>query len=158
MRTLFILFLLIPIIEIYVLIKVGGVIGAVPTIFAVVATAVIGVTLLRQQGYQVLFSLRSKLAVGALPAKEMLEGVMLAVGGAFLLTPGFVTDALGFSLILPVFRHAWLRLAWGKFGISRHGSGEYGGGRYDGKPTGRADKDHAKGDTLEGEFRREDDH
>ncbi len=100
----FVLFLLIPIIEIYFLIKVGEVIGAWPTIFLVVLTAVIGAALLRQQGLSTLARLQNNISQGKIPAQEMVEAVMLAVGGALLMTPGFVTDTIGFLCLLPFSR------------------------------------------------------
>jgi len=99
-----VLFLIIPIIEIFFLIKVGEVIGALPTIILVVLTAVIGAGLLRQQGLSTLARLQQSLGQGKLPAQEMIEGVLLAVGGALLMTPGFVTDTMGFLCLLPVTR------------------------------------------------------
>ena len=99
-----VLFLIIPIIEIFFLIKVGEVIGALPTIVLVVLTAVIGAGLLRQQGLSTLARLQQSLGQGKLPAQEMIEGVLLAVGGALLMTPGFVTDTMGFLCLLPVTR------------------------------------------------------
>ena len=100
----FVLFLLIPIIEIFFLIKVGEIIGAFPTIILVVLTAVIGAGLLRQQGLSTLARFQQNLSTGKLPAQEMVEGIMLAVGGALLMTPGFVTDAMGFLCLLPFSR------------------------------------------------------
>ena len=99
-----VLFLIIPIIEIYFLIKVGEVIGAFPTIILVVLTAVIGAGLLRQQGLSTLARLQKNMGQGKLPAQEMIEGVLLAVGGALLMTPGFVTDTIGFLCLLPFSR------------------------------------------------------
>ena len=110
-NTIFVvLFLLIPIIEIFFLIKVGEVIGAWPTIILVVLTAVIGAALLRQQGLSTLARLQQNLGQGKLPAQEMIEGILLAVGGALLMTPGFVTDTIGFLCLLPVTRQ-WLAKA-----------------------------------------------
>ena len=100
----FVLFLLVPILEIYFLIKVGEVIGAWPTIFLVVLTAVIGAGLLRQQGLSTLARMQQNLGQGKLPAQEIIEGVLLAVGGALLMTPGFVTDTFGFLCLLPFSR------------------------------------------------------
>ena len=99
-----VLFLIIPIIEIYFLIKVGEVIGALPTIILVVLTAVIGAGLLRQQGLSTRARLQQNISQGKIPAQEMLEGVILAVGGALLMTPGFVTDTIGFLCLLPFSR------------------------------------------------------
>ena len=99
-----VLFLVIPIIEIFFLIKVGEVIGAFPTIILVVLTAVIGAGLLRQQGISTLARFQQNMGKGKLPAQEIVEGVLLAVGGALLMTPGFVTDAMGFLCLLPFSR------------------------------------------------------
>ena len=101
------LFMLIPIVEMWILIEVGGWIGALPTIGLVVLTATIGLSLLKQQGLTTLMRARRKMDEGAIPASELVSGVMIAVGGALLLTPGFVTDALGFALLIPQTRK-WL--------------------------------------------------
>jgi len=116
-RSLFILFLLVPLIEIYFLIQVGSVIGAAWTVFLVVATAVIGAGLLRQQGFSTLQRAQTSLAHGEIPAIAMLEGVALLISGAMLLTPGFFTDTIGFILLVPTFRQAVIKqlLASGQF-------------------------------------------
>jgi UPF0716 protein FxsA len=106
-RLLFLLFLVVPLVEIYFLIKVGDVIGAGWTIFAVVATAVIGASLLRIQGASTLLRAQLNLAKGSLPAMEMMEGFALALSGVLLLTPGFFTDIFGFLLLIPPVRR-WL--------------------------------------------------
>ena len=142
---LFLLFLLVPLVEIYFLIKVGNVIGAFPTIALVVFTALLGAMLLRFQGLMTLSRCRRSLAQGAVPALEMLEGVLLVFAGGLLLTPGFFTDAIGFALLLPLFRRSlilWFirksELRVEQFGESSrtHRSRHY---------------------TIEGEYRREDD-
>lgn len=99
-----ILFLAIPIAEIYLLIEVGSVIGVFPTILLVVGTAVLGAALLRQQGLSTITRFQNNMAAGQLPATEMLEGVLLIIGGALLMTPGFFTDAIGFLCLIPVSR------------------------------------------------------
>ena len=99
-----VLFLVIPIIEVYLLIEVGGLIGAGWTILLVVLTAVIGVNLLRQQGLSTLMRANQVMSQGQVPAMEMMEGLFLAVGGALLITPGFFTDAIGFICLLPFTR------------------------------------------------------
>ncbi|NRB39844.1 MAG: FxsA family protein [Pseudomonadales bacterium] len=104
MRFLLPLFIVIPIIEMWVLIQVGGMIGAWPTIGLVLLTAMIGLHLLKQQGLSTLMRANQKMAEGNLPAEEMLEGIALAIGGALLLTPGFFTDAIGFVCLLPFTR------------------------------------------------------
>lgn len=123
-----VLFFLIPLVEIYLLIQVGGVIGVLPTILLVVFTAVLGAFLLRQQGLSTLARFQASVAKGEVPASAMLEGVMLIIGGALLMTPGFFTDAIGFACLLP-FSRKWLAKAMlsrakpGQF--SQHSSTSY---------------------------------
>lgn len=104
MRFLLPLFIIMPIVEMWVLIQVGGLIGAMPTIALVLLTAMIGLHLLKQQGVSTLMRANQKMAEGGLPAQEMAEGILLAIGGALLLTPGFFTDAIGFYCLIPVTR------------------------------------------------------
>ena len=100
-KILFIAFLVIPIIEIYTLVKVGGIIGAGWTIFIVIGTAVLGASLLRQQGLATWTRLNQSITQGQLPPTILVEGILLLLSGAFLLTPGFVTDAIGFLFLIP---------------------------------------------------------
>ena len=140
----FLLFLAIPLVEIWLLIKVGGVIGAFPTVALVVLTAVIGAALVRHQGLATLRRLQDAMARGEAPAIEMLEGVLLLASALLLLTPGFFTDALGFACLIPPVRRALALWLLGRFTmITPAGQGQ----RHDGghQPT-----------TIEGEFRRED--
>ena len=95
----------IPIAEIYAFIEVGGEIGALNTIALTILTAVIGMALLRYQGLSVLTQAQSRLDAGQSPVREILNGVLLAVAGLFLLIPGFVTDTVGFLLFLPPLRN-----------------------------------------------------
>ena len=88
----------------YLLIEVGSTIGTLPTIALVMLTAVIGVALLRRQGLATLTRGLGRLQRGEVPAQEMAEGILLAISGALLLTPGFVTDAVGFAFLLPASR------------------------------------------------------
>lgn len=103
------LFFIVPLIEIYLLIEVGSVIGAGWTILLVVLTAVIGVNLLRQQGVSTLMRANQVMSQGQIPAMEMMEGIVLAVGGALLITPGFFTDILGFLCLIPQTRRGFIR-------------------------------------------------
>ncbi len=105
-----VLFILVPLIEIYLLIKVGSLIGALPTVLIVIFTAILGTALLKQQGLATLRRYQQSLAQGKIPAQELVEGLALAFGGALLLTPGFVTDFIGFLCLLPVTRQ-WI-IAW----------------------------------------------
>jgi UPF0716 protein FxsA len=139
-------FFLTPIIEMYLLIRVGGYIGAVPTIVLVMLTAVIGVALLRVQGLATLTRGMSRLEGGELPAREMAEGILLAVAGALLVTPGFVTDAMGFLLLLPATRAAAARRLLERVVVRGVGPG----GRHPGESRPGSD---ASGPTvIEGQF------
>jgi len=108
-RLLLLLFLTVPIAEMAILIWVGGVIGALPTILAVALTAVVGVWLLRLQGFLTLHRVQERLQKGELPDTELLEGALLLIGGTLLLTPGFMTDILGFICLFPGSRRAICR-------------------------------------------------
>ncbi len=116
------LIITVPLIEIYLLIKIGSVIGALPTILMVVLTAVLGAALLRQQGLAALQRFQIAIAKEEVPATELLEGVILLIGGILLLTPGFFTDAIGFLCLLPFSRKFILGAIWSRLGVrvSRH--------------------------------------
>lgn len=101
-----ILFIAVPIIEIGLFVQVGGAIGLWPTLAIVILTAVLGTALLRHQGLDTLRRVQDSLAQDRLPVAEMFDGLCLLMAGALLLTPGFMTDALGFLLFMPPFRAA----------------------------------------------------
>ena len=103
-QILFLVILIIPFAEIYLLLQIGGIVGVFPTILLVVFTAVLGVWLLRQQGFATLQRFQASLAQGVIPAYEMIEGPIILVGGALLLTPGFITDMIGFACLVPQWR------------------------------------------------------
>ena len=103
---LFIIFIIIPIIELAIILKVNSFIGIGWTLGLIIVTAFVGVRLLRQQGISTLVRANQKLQQGQLPAQELAEGFLLALAGALLLTPGFVTDAAGFTLLVPATRKA----------------------------------------------------
>ena len=92
---IFPIFVVVTLAEIYVLVSVGGAIGAWSTILLVIITALIGSTLLKQQGWSIMAKAQQSIAEGRTPALEMLEGVVILVSGVLLLTPGFITDGLG---------------------------------------------------------------
>ena len=100
----FLVFFSIPIVEMYLLIEVAERIEALPTILLVMLTAVLGVSLIRQQGLSTLTKGIRRLNRAEIPAAEIIEGVLLAVAGAFLITPGFLTDFIGFMIIIPITR------------------------------------------------------
>lgn len=101
---LFLIFVAVPIIEIALFIQVGGLIGLLPTLLIVVLTAVAGTALMRHQGVQALRKLQDQLASGGDPSGPIAHGALILVAGVLLLTPGFFTDALGLSLLVPAFR------------------------------------------------------
>lgn len=104
MRVFLFLFLLFPIVELALLIQVGSAIGVLPTLLLVIGTAILGGVLLRVAGVATAWRAREKLARGELPEQEMLEGLMIALGGGLLLLPGFITDVLGVLCLIPFSR------------------------------------------------------
>ena len=98
---IFPIFVVVTLAEIYVLVSVGGAIGAWSTILLVIITALIGSTLLKQQGWSIMAKAQQSIAEGRTPAIEMLEGVVILVSGVLLLTPGFITDGLGLLGLMP---------------------------------------------------------
>ncbi|AWL13291.1 UPF0716 protein YtzA [Saliniradius amylolyticus] len=104
MGKLFLLFAIMPIIEIAVLIEVGEQIGGWNTVGLVILSAIVGAYLVRQQGMMTALQARQKMQLGQLPGQEMVEGLMLVVAGVLLVTPGFVTDIFGLALTLPMIR------------------------------------------------------
>jgi UPF0716 protein FxsA len=108
LARLALLFVVIPLLELALLIQVGQVIGLPATILLVLATGVAGAALARREGLRTLSALQAELARGALPGQSLLDGLAILVGGAFLLTPGILTDAAGFLLLLPPTRR-WVQ-------------------------------------------------
>ena len=99
--ALFVIFIVVPIVELYVIIQVGGAIGTWPTIALLIADSILGAWLLRSQGRAAWARFNEALANRRPPAREVFDGAMIILGGAFLLTPGFITDILGLFLLLP---------------------------------------------------------
>jgi UPF0716 protein FxsA len=108
--VLFLVFLVTPVVEIAVFIKVGGLIGVQATIAIVLVNAVLGALLLRSQGLATLTRARKSLEQGRPPVEAVVDGVGLIVAGALMVTPGLVTDAVGFFLLIPPFRR-WAAMA-----------------------------------------------
>ena len=144
MRLFFFLFIMIPIIEIALLIEVGSYIGAFNTVGLIVLTAFIGIIMLRQQGIDTLLRARRRLDEGEVPAREMVDGIFLAVAGICLLTPGFFTDALGFLCLIPEFRLSIISF------FARHTSVRVSGVNNSNRPN--AEKSNNKNNVLEGEI------
>ena len=180
MRFFFTLLIILPILEIIVLAKVGGAIGFLPTIALVLLTAMVGVYLLKRQSWATIQRAQAKMGSGEVPAQEMAEGLFLAVGGALLLTPGFLTDFIGFCCLLPFTRQLLLSKCIGpimknfSFQAGSMGAGfdPYNNGNtYEGRAEQTAEarfrvnrqapehsiKNNGGGnETIDGEFRRED--
>ena len=109
---LFLAFTIIPIFEIYLLIKIGTVFGALTSIALVIFTGFLGAYLARIQGLKTLFRIKESLSEGRMPSGELLDALLIGVAGLVLLTPGFLTDTIGFILLVPSSRNAiksWLR-------------------------------------------------
>ncbi len=108
-RVLFLLFIIVPIIEIMVLMNVGAWLGAWPTIAIVIVTAWLGAKNVKQQGIATLQSVQTKMSQGEMPSSEIVAGLLLLVAGVLLVTPGFVTDFFGLSLLIPQVRKALIK-------------------------------------------------
>lgn len=104
----FFIFLVMPVLELWLLIKVGSAIGAWYTIGLLFLSAFVGIQLIKQQGFSTLLKMNEKMAAGENPAREALEGILLAVGGLLFLLPGFISDALGLLCVFPPTRHLWV--------------------------------------------------
>jgi UPF0716 protein FxsA len=149
-RYLFLIFVITPVLEMWLLITVGNYLGALPTIGLVLLTAFIGVNLLRAQGFETLWRGRRKFEEGQLPAQEIAEGIMLAVSGALLLTPGFVTDVIGFCGLIPPIRKIIAQLILSRMVIANVSSHKQ-GSRFNGSTSSDSTKSKGVGDVIEGE-------
>lgn len=125
---LLILFTLVPLVELIVLLKVGALIGTLPTVTLIILTGIAGAYLARTQGLNLAYRIQSELNQGRLPTEELLDGAMILTGGILLLTPGFCTDLTGFILLVPAPRamlkklvRSWMTqfVARGQFTIRR---------------------------------------
>lgn len=105
MFRLFLIFTIVPITELTILIKVGSYIGAVNTILIVILTAVIGAYMVKMEGIGVMSRIQKNMQEGIFPADELINGMMILVAGALLLTPGFFTDIIGFIMVFPASRN-----------------------------------------------------
>lgn len=138
---IFLLYLVFPIIEIYLLIKAGEAFGFWPVFFVVVLTAWLGSRLVKYEGFQVLTQLQQKAARGQSPHQEMLEGGVLLIGGILLIAPGFITDLFGLLCLIPFSRkfmagrlQGWLLRKVRSGRIQVFTSGNFGGGFYSSPP------------------------
>lgn len=98
------LFVIVPVTELYILIEVGKKIGSLTTIGVIILTGIIGAYLVKGQGFMILKKIQNDLNEGILPGDSLIQGAIILAGGIFLLTPGFVTDIIGFIFLIPVSR------------------------------------------------------
>ena len=103
---LFLAFTIIPIIEIYLLIEIGSMFGALTAVALVILTGFLGAFLARMQGLQTLYRIQESLREGRMPSGELLDALLIGIAGLVLLTPGFLTDSAGFLLLIPSTRNA----------------------------------------------------
>ena len=113
---LLMLFTIVPVVELYILVKVGQEIGTMNTVALIIITGIAGASFAKSQGAQIISKIRSALNQGQMPGKELLQGAMILSGGILLLTPGFLTDLLGLSMLIPFTRklYADMTLAYFK--------------------------------------------
>ena len=147
-RILLILFLTVPVLEIVLLFQVADVIGGWWTVLLIIVTAVLGANLLRQQGLVTVHRLQTCMQQGELPAQALIEGMLLLLAGAFLLTPGFVTDTAGFLLLALPIRSALAAQLLRNGVFSTQVKTSY---------SSTQSSYEADGRTIEGEYRRRDD-
>jgi len=148
MRIALIVFILFPIAEMMLLIEIGSQIGTLTTIALVFLTAILGVNLIRKQGAQTMLHAQDKIRQGAVPANEMLEGLMLGFAGVCLLVPGFISDVMGALLLLPMFRKSIAAIFLVKFISSRV--------NMNASWNRNSSAFNKEGDTFEGEYHNED--
>lgn len=104
---LLVIFILVPVFELYILIEAGRIIGIGATLGLIIMTGIAGAWLARNQGVGILRRIQEHTSRGEMPASTLIDGALILVGGLLLLTPGFFTDALGFSLLVPLTRELW---------------------------------------------------
>lgn len=169
-RFLFLLFIIIPIIEIALLMQIGAWIGVWPTIAIVIITAWLGAKNVKQQGVSTLNSVQTKVAEGQAPSEEIVSGLMLLIAGVLLLTPGFATDIFGLSLLVPAFRKAIVKAFQKNIPTQTFSSSSFtqNGFQYENhneQPINGSFEDHSnrastksnhQGQVLDGEFERKD--
>lgn len=164
---LLILFTCVPALELYLLFQVGGEIGALNTIFIIIATGIVGASLAKSQGLELLFKIQDQLNKGELPTGQLLQGFLVMGGGLLLLTPGFVTDILGFSMVIPGTRAILAMLIKKAFekGIQRgnihvfsnmNSYKNYQGGGFSQQQSSTFQRPSSGGDVIDAEFTKKD--
>ena len=104
---LFLLFVLVPLVDLYVLVRIGQILTFGPTVAIVVLTGIVGASLARRQGLRTLARINAEIQAGRMPAGELADGLLILLAGAVLITPGFLTDGLGLLLLVPWFRRGF---------------------------------------------------
>ncbi|KAF7768890.1 UPF0716 protein FxsA [Pseudoalteromonas citrea] len=166
-RILFVLFIVIPIIEIALLIQVSDIIGGFATIALVVLTAVIGAKLVKQQGLSAFTNVQGQMAQGQMPASELFSGLCVIIAGVLLMTPGIMTDVIGFMLLTPAIRVHLANALVKQIGAQMHAkmSAQQGGFSHHAqqnpfeRPPSQFDKTEGvqeQSSTIEGEYQRKD--
>ena len=112
---LLLLFIGVPLIEVLILIKLGSLFGFWPTIFLVIGTGILGAYLAKLYGLTIWYKIQQDLNAGVMPADKLVDGLLILIGGIVLLTPGLLTDILGFMLLIPITRRYFKRIAKTKF-------------------------------------------
>jgi UPF0716 protein FxsA len=146
------LFILVPVAEIALFIELGGNFGVFNTLLLIIVTAVVGASLVRQQGFQTLSNVKEQIASGNLPAMEMAEGAALLFAGALLLTPGFLTDTIGFCLLIPPVRRKWIRYLSRQGIVSMATAWQYSTAQNQSRPNA-----NPRGNVIEGKYRKKED-
>ncbi|VAX34771.1 hypothetical protein MNBD_NITROSPIRAE03-1538 [hydrothermal vent metagenome] len=108
---LLVIFIVVPVVELSLLIKVGSIIGTLNTIIIVLLTAAIGAYLVKLEGLGVMYRIQKNMMEGIFPAEELIDGMMILIAGVLLLTPGFITDTIGFLMVFPGSRKIIKRIA-----------------------------------------------
>jgi UPF0716 protein FxsA len=162
---LFFIFIIVPLVELMLLIEVGSVIGSGWTFIIIIATAIIGTKLVKQQGLHTWQKIQQELATGALPAQSMFDGICILISGILLITPGFITDVIGMLLLTPPFRAAAYKQVGhrikvqGAFGGQSGFGGQSFGGQtfeHEDNPYRDTDQSEQKNEHLREEFRQTD--
>ena len=158
MRILFLLLFVVPLIELYFLIQLGDVIGALPTVLLTIFTAVVGVILMRSQGVATMQNAQMEMAAGKSPQGSMLEGVFIFLGGVFLFFPGLISDSIGLLFLVPFIRRFLIKQSVKGMNSSGHYRYQRDDSVYEGEWSEKSPKPHKtikgdaiKDDLLEGE-------
>jgi UPF0716 protein FxsA len=156
MPILFVLFIVVPLVELYFLFQVSDVIGGWETILLVIITAFLGSYFIRQQGVSTILKAQQNMQQGQLPAMELVEGLILVIAGVMLVTPGFITDSFGFLLLIPPLRQSMIASVGEKMAMRQNHQQQspFGGFHqqqgFHSRPSANQD------DVIEGEYTKED--